>query len=72
MVPQSKIGKTFGLKEHLQRYLHLPPSKGTSRARTRDLSDSRPVFFPLDQTFGVIYYFFLNEKTTMRFKKKLI
>jgi len=26
-MPQSKAGKTFGLKEHLQRYLHLPPSK---------------------------------------------
>nr|ABD32986.1 hypothetical protein MtrDRAFT_AC149601g8v2 [Medicago truncatula] len=53
MVPQSKAGKTFGLKEHLQRYLHLPPSKGTSEARTRVLSDSRPVILPLDQAFGV-------------------
>ena len=30
MVPQSKVGKTFELKENLQRYLHLPSSKGTS------------------------------------------
>ncbi|KEH35046.1 hypothetical protein MTR_3g078140 [Medicago truncatula] len=53
MVLQSKAGKTFGLKEHLQRYLHLPPCKGISGARTRVLSDSRPVFLPLDQAFEV-------------------
>ncbi|AES62516.1 hypothetical protein MTR_1g100940 [Medicago truncatula] len=55
MVPQSKAGKTFGLKEHLQRYLHLPPSKSTSGAGTQVLSDSRPVVLPLDQAFGVTY-----------------
>nr|ABN08769.1 hypothetical protein MtrDRAFT_AC160012g27v2 [Medicago truncatula] len=54
MVPQSKAGKTFGLKEHLQRYLHLPPSKGTNGARTRVLSDSKPVILSLDQAFGVV------------------
>jgi len=51
-VPQSKVEKTFKLKEHLQ-MLYLPPSKGTSGARTRVLSDSRPVFLPLDQAFEV-------------------
>jgi len=48
MVPQFKVGETFKLKEHLQRYLHLPPSKGTSGARTPYHSNSRPVFLPLD------------------------
>jgi hypothetical protein len=49
MVPQFKVGKTFALKKHLQRYLHLPSSKDTNEARTRDISDSRPVFLPLNQ-----------------------
>jgi len=52
MVPQSKTSR---LKEHLQKYLHLPSSKHTSGAQTRDLSNSRPVFLPLDQTFEVYY-----------------
>jgi len=55
-MPQSKAGKTFGLKKHLQKYLHLPPSKGTSGAQTQVLSDSRPVILPLDQAFEVIIH----------------
>jgi len=51
MVPQFKARKTFGLKEYLQRYLHLPPSKSTSGARIQDLSNLKTVFLPLDQTF---------------------
>ncbi|AES74633.1 hypothetical protein MTR_6g009280 [Medicago truncatula] len=54
----SKAGKTFELKEHLQRYLHLPPSKSTSGARIQVLSDSRPVILPLDQAFRVISFSF--------------
>jgi len=62
MMPQSKAGKTFRLKEHLQRYLHLPPSKCTGGAQIRDLSDSRPVFLPLDQAFEVnILLFFKTQ-----------
>ena len=49
----SKVGKTFGLKEHLQMYLHLSTSKGTSGARIWVLSNSKPVILPLDQAFGV-------------------
>jgi len=49
-----------GLKECLERDLHsiqkkerdlhLPPSKGTSGARTQD---QRPVFLPLNKIIGV-------------------
>lgn len=50
---KSKAGKTFGLKEHLQRYLHLPSSKSTSGARTR--KESQIVFIKL-QAVLVSYY----------------
>jgi len=72
MVPQSNARKTFGLKEHLQMYLHLPPSKGTSGARIRDLSDSRPVFLPLDQAFRVSFYICFTILTSNIFYDFLI
>jgi hypothetical protein len=53
MVSQFKARKILGLKEHLQKKLHLPPSKSTSGTRTQDLSDSRSVFLPLNQVFGI-------------------
>jgi len=51
MVPQSKAGKTFGLKEHLQMYLYLSPSKNTNETRTWDLSNLKHVFLSLDLSF---------------------
>jgi len=68
-MPQSKAGKTFGLKEHLQRYLHLPPSKA--------LVGLEPVISLIQdlsfyQAFGVAMhtsFFWLHERKEKKNKK---
>jgi len=56
----NKIGKTFRLKELLQKYLYLSSSKGINGAQIRGISNLRPVFLWLDQAFEVqlqyLYY----------------
>jgi hypothetical protein len=54
MVSRSKSGKNLGLKEHLQRFIFLHISEN----QTRNLSNSRLIFLPLDQAFGVKDYKF--------------
>jgi len=51
--PSLRQGRPSDSKSTYKGNLHLPPFKGTNEAQTRVLSDSRPVFLPIDQVFGV-------------------
>ena len=47
--------KDLRAQRTLTKVFTFTSSKGTSGARTQDLSDSRLVFLSLDQAFGVIF-----------------
>ena len=49
MMPQSKAGKTFELKENLQMNLYLPSSKDINKTQTQNISYSNLYFLPLNQ-----------------------
>jgi hypothetical protein len=65
MVSQFKALNTLGLKECLQKYLHLSSFKNISKARMRNHSNSRHVFLSLDQS---IVGFQINNREILIFE----
>lgn len=56
MAPQSTAGKASGLKELLQRYLHLPHPKETSEGSILRHVRWRPCLALLGQPLGVALF----------------